>query len=112
VFAEVHGVSMFKEADRPSSRGAVQIVWANERTVALDPVAAPDVEPRQLDGPFPMVTLESLVIMKLTAFRMKDQVHLQDMVEVGLVDRSWLDRVPDPLRSRLQQILELPPNRH
>jgi len=49
-----------------------------------------------------------LVRMKLTSFRDKDRVHLRDLMEVGLVDESWLDRVPSQLRPRLQQLLDNP----
>ena len=34
--------------------------------------------------------------MKLTSFRLKDQVHLMDLLEVGLIDSSWGDRFPAP----------------
>ena len=46
--------------------------------------------------------------MKLNAHRLKDRVHLLDMISVGLVDASWLTRYPDSLRSRLQDLLENP----
>ena len=47
-------------------------------------------------------------MMKLTAFRLKDRVHLLDMIDVGLVDATTLDRVPAPLRPRLEQLLANP----
>jgi hypothetical protein len=46
--------------------------------------------------------------MKLTSFRDKDRVHLHDLIEVGLIDESWLKKIPSALRSRLQQLLENP----
>jgi hypothetical protein len=46
--------------------------------------------------------------MKLTSFRDKDRVHLRDLMEVGLVDESWLERVPAALRARLQNLLDNP----
>ena len=33
--------------------------------------------------------LESLVKMKLTSFRRKDQVRILDMISIGLVDETW-----------------------
>ncbi len=57
---------------------------------------------------FRLLDLESLVRMKLTSFRLKDQVHLQDMIEVGLVDQSWVSKYPPELAARLQQILDTP----
>ena len=38
--------------------------------------------------------------MKLTSFSDKDRVHLRDLMEVGLVDKTCLDRVPAYGRTR------------
>jgi hypothetical protein len=46
--------------------------------------------------------------MKLNAFRRKDQVHILDMLSLGMIGASWLDRYPEPLRQRLQQLLDDP----
>jgi hypothetical protein len=54
------------------------------------------------------VDLGSLVKMKLTSYRRKDQVHILDMIDVGLVDESWLPRLPAPLAERLKELLESP----
>ena len=35
--------------------------------------------------------------MKLTSFRLKDRMHILDMIDVGLVDESWLPRLPAEL---------------
>jgi hypothetical protein len=46
--------------------------------------------------------------MKLTAFRDKDRTHLRDLIEVGLVDGTWLERVPSELGARLQILFDTP----
>ncbi len=46
--------------------------------------------------------------MKLTSFRRKDQVHILDLVAVGLVDENWLSRFPLELRERLRELLDNP----
>jgi hypothetical protein len=46
--------------------------------------------------------------MKLNSYRRKDQVHIQDLIAVGLIDRSWLSRFPEPLSDRLKTILDDP----
>lgn len=51
-------------------------------------------------------TLDRMV--KLTSFRRKDQVHVLDLIEVGLVDASWLSRFPEELAERLRELLENP----
>jgi hypothetical protein len=55
-----------------------------------------------------VLSLAALVPMKLTSFRDKDLVHLRDLIEVGLVETSWLQRVPAELADRLRLILENP----
>ena len=48
------------------------------------------------------------VVMKLMSHRLKDRVHLQDMVGVGLIDASWLPKLPPELAERLKRILDTP----
>ena len=57
---------------------------------------------------FQLLALDALVRMKLTSFRRKDQVHLQDMLEVGLIDESWVAKLPSELGSRLQHLIDTP----
>ena len=54
------------------------------------------------------MTLEALVRMKLTAYRDKDRTHLRDLIDVGLIDRSWCGRLPAELATRLQSLLDNP----
>ena len=55
-----------------------------------------------------MLPLEALVTIDLTAFRLKDRVHLLDMLEVGLLHQTWPARLPKPLGTRLQSLLDNP----
>ena len=43
--------------------------------------------------------------MKLTSFRLKDKVHLLDLLDVGLIDASWSDRLPSELAGRLNELV-------
>ena len=47
-------------------------------------------------------------MMKLTSYRRKDQVHLLDLISVGLIDGSWLNRLPRDLQVRLEELLNDP----
>jgi hypothetical protein len=51
-------------------------------------------------------TVDALVRMKLTSYRLKDQVHLQDLIEVGLVGAEDLTKLPDDLAARLRPLIE------
>jgi hypothetical protein len=46
--------------------------------------------------------------MKLTSYRRRDQVHLEDMLEIGLIDASWVTRFPPELAARLQHLIDTP----
>ena len=35
-------------------------------------------------------------------------MHIRDLIGVGLVDASWLTKLPPPLAERLKQILDTP----
>lgn len=57
---------------------------------------------------FRVLSLEALVRVKLPAYRDKDRVHLRDMIEVGLIDDSWLERLTPELSGRLKSLLDTP----
>jgi hypothetical protein len=71
-------------------------------------MAAPDVAESEEAGQFRLLSLQALVQMKLTSFRDKDRTHLRDLLEVGLIDSSWLGRLSSPLSARLRQLIETP----
>jgi len=55
-----------------------------------------------------MLSLESLVRMKLSSYRRKDQVHLLDMLGIGLIDATCPSRYPPELAARLQHLINTP----
>ncbi|MFH0946428.1 MAG: hypothetical protein V2A76_14630 [Planctomycetota bacterium] len=102
------GVEMFLDGPDGTARDAVHVVFAAERVRPEYPNPAPDVAEADQVGSFRLLRLEALVRMKLTSFRDKDRMHLRDLIDVGLVDRSWLDRLPPPLSERLGRLLDDP----
>jgi hypothetical protein len=46
--------------------------------------------------------------MKLTSYRLKDRVHLLDMINIGLIDQAWPARFSGELAARLQSLLDNP----
>jgi hypothetical protein len=108
VYANVFGVDVFLDGPQGNPRDAVHLLYAGEKVKAEYREAAPDLTALERHDAFRIVTLESLVRMKLTSFRRKDQVHVLDMIEVGLVDASWPARLPAELGSRLQELLDNP----
>lgn len=108
VYAQSLGVDLF--LDRPEGRpkDAVHVVFAGEKVRPDYPEPTPDVTESEPANLFQVITLDALVRMKLTSYRRKDQMHLLDLIDVGLIDSSWLDRLPAPLASRLQELLANP----
>jgi hypothetical protein len=46
--------------------------------------------------------------MKLASFRLKDRMHLRDMLDVGLIDAAWIARLTPDLGARLQHLIDTP----
>lgn len=108
IYRHAAGMDIFLDGPSAKPRDAVNIVFANEKVRPHEPAANPDVSESEKAEHFRVLTLEAVVRIKLTAFRRKDQVHLIDFIDVGLVDRTWLGRLPPPLAERLKELLDNP----
>ena len=105
-YRNTSGLDMFVEHPDASARDAVHVLLVGNVERGGEP--NPDIKPAARANDFQTVELESLVRMKLNAFRRKDQVHLLDMISLGMINASWLDRYPPDLRSRLEELLNDP----
>ena len=94
VYRHVAGVDMLVDAEQPRARSAVHLF---RDTV---PVSPPD---RTTEGLL-LATVADLVRTKLTSYRLKDRVHIQDLDSVGLITPEIEAALPDLLRSRLAEI--------
>lgn len=102
------GVEMFLDGPKSRARDAVHVVFATEK-VRPDYVApAPDVAESEATESFRLLSLDALVRMKLTSFRDKDRTHLRDLMDVGLVNASWVAKLPPELAARLRGLLDTP----
>jgi len=108
VYRHTFGVDMFLDGPDARARDAVHVVFAGEKVRPDYAAPVPDVSESELTASFRVVALESLVRMKLTSYRRKDQVHLLDLLDVGLIDASWIERFPPELAARLQHLVETP----
>lgn len=108
VYRHAASIDMFLDGAGAKARDAVHIVFAGEKVRADYLFAAPDVNESRSTPTCQVLALEALVRMKLTSFRDKDRTHLRDLIDVGLVDVSWVDRLPTELGERLQQLLADP----
>jgi len=102
------GIDMFLDGVGAKARDAVHIVFANEKVRETYNTPAADVDEVDDTGIFRILDLDALVRMKLTSNRRKDQMHVLDMIDVGLIDETWPARLTTELADRLQQLLDDP----
>jgi hypothetical protein len=108
IYRHSKSIDMFLDGPDAKARDAVHILYSGEKVRQEDLTEVPDVSESTSFTAFRVLDLESLVQMKLTAYRRKDQVHLLDMIDVGLIDESWPAKYPSELASRLQHLLDTP----
>jgi len=102
------GEDVFLDGPRATVWDAIHIVRAGEKVRPDSVLPAPDVSDSEPGAGFLLVTLAALVRMKLTRFRDKDRTHLRDLLETGLIDATWCERLPEPLNVRLRELLDHP----
>ena len=107
VYKNVAGVDLFLDGPEGSVRSAVHVVFAREKVRADYLLPAPDVTESEAGPEFTVAALDALVRMKLTAFRLKDKVHLLDLLDVGLIEENWCERFRPALGARLRELMEL-----
>lgn len=108
VHRHASGLDLFLDHEGASPRDAVHIIFASELVRPGEPSPNPDVSESSDFGPFRVIDLNALVRIKLTAFRRKDQVHIMDLIGVGLVDANWVERLPPIMAERLQKLIDTP----
>jgi len=108
IYRHAAGIDMFLDGPGAKARDAVHVLYANEKVRPEYLLPTPDVTEVERGPAYQMLTLEALVRMKLTSYRRKDQVHISDMLDVGLIDAAWLPRLPGELAARLQQLIDTP----
>ena len=108
VYRHVANIDMFLDGPEAKAREAVHIVFAGEMVRPEEPAANPDVSESQETKDFRVLSLDALVRIKLTAFRTKDRMHLLDLLDLGLIDASWRDRLPPVRAGRLQELIANP----
>jgi hypothetical protein len=99
------GVDMLVDSAKPTARSAIHLVFVGEkvRKEYIEPV--PDFSPpaKTVEGAL-IAPVADLVRMKLTSFRLKDRVHIQDMDGVGLITPEIEAQLPELLRQRLAEV--------
>lgn len=99
------GVDMLVDASEPKARSAVHLVFVRERVRPdyLEPVPGFSPPVRTREGVL-LAPVADLVRMKLTSYRLKDRVHLQDLDAVGLITPDVEAQLSEVLRQRLREV--------
>jgi hypothetical protein len=102
------GMGVFLDGPDGKDRSAVHILFAGEKVRPEHLFPAPDIDESEAAELFRVVALPALIFMKLTSYRHKDQMHLLDMIDVGLIDQSTVATIPPELAPRLQDLIDNP----
>lgn len=95
---------MLTDAERPRARSAVHLVFVNEKVRPEHAEPIPDSSPDVTDEGIFVAPVADLVRMKVTSFRLKDRVHIQDLDAVGLITPEIERDLPELLRVRLAEV--------
>jgi hypothetical protein len=108
IYRHAASIDMFLDGRGAKARDAVHILFAKEKLRPEFTFPTPDVDESEVGPEFCTVSLHGLLQLKLIAYRDKDKTHIRDMIDVELIDATWVARFPTPLAERLQAILDTP----
>jgi hypothetical protein len=103
-YRRVAGVDMLIQSGAPSARRAVHMIFSGERVRPDHPEPTPELGPARTIKGIRLAPLGDLVRMKLTSFRAKDEAHLKDLDEAGLITADIEADLSPILRERLTQV--------
>ena len=108
IYYELLDIDTFIDGPQGKPSGGIHLLYAGEKVRRDDDANLPEIEQSERAIEFQVVNLEALLLMKLTSYRLKDRVHILDMIGVGLIDATWPARFPPLLGDRLQRLLDDP----
>lgn len=102
-YRHVAGVDMFLTGDN-KARSAVHAVFVGEKVRPEYTESVPGGTPVRNRHGILIAPVADLVHMKLTSFRLKDKVHIQDMDSVGLITPEIEAGLSPLFRERLAEV--------
>ena len=108
IYHQVMGVDCFIDGPDGSPRDAVRLQYAGEKVRPDYAAPSADVSEVVQADEYDVLSLEALVRMKLNSFRDKDRMHLRDLIDMGLIDATWLPSLLPQHANRLQQLIDDP----
>jgi len=95
---------MLIDAAEPKARSAVHLVFLNEKVRPEYSEPVPASPPEKTREGILIAPVADLVRMKLTSYRLKDRVHIQDLDGAGLIGPEVEAQLPRLLLDRLAEI--------
>ena len=109
-FRHVAGVDMLICGEADSAKNAVHLVFSDEKIRPDHLAPTPSIAPRRkhIHGRDVLVIpVADLLLMKLTSFRLKDQVHIKSLDSAGLINAEVEQTLTPELAARLRHIREI-----
>ena len=98
------GVDLLVQTAEPSARRAVHLIFAGEKVRPEYPEATPELGSFRTMQGIRVIPLADLVRMKLNSFRLRDETHLKDLDEAGLITPEIEADLSPSLRERLARV--------
>lgn len=99
------GVDVLVDAEAPKAHSVVHLVFVGEKVRNEYTESVPAFSPPvRYENGISIIAVADLVKMKLTSFRLKDRVHLQDLDAVGLITPEMEEQLSPALKSRLREV--------
>lgn len=108
-FRHTAGVDMFLYGEADRARNAVHLIFSGEKVRANQATPNPPIAPERkeiLGSGVMVIPVADLLRMKLSSYRLKDQVHVKSMDAAGLITPAVEATLASELSARLQHIRE------
>jgi hypothetical protein len=106
-FRHAAGVDMLLYGNTDSARNAVHLIFSGEKVRPNQATPNPPIAPEKKrihNQEVMVIPVADLVRMKLSSFRLKDQVHIQVMDAAGLIAPDVEKKLTKELLARLQHV--------
>ncbi|HEY2845830.1 MAG TPA: hypothetical protein VGJ09_19375 [Bryobacteraceae bacterium] len=104
LYRHAAGADMFLLEENPNARSGVHLVFVGEKVRPEYLESIPGSAPVRAKNGILIAPVADLVHMKLTSFRLKDKVHIQDLDGVGLITPEIEAGLSEALRQRLAEV--------
>ena len=108
-FRHAAGVDMLLYGDSGSAKNAVHLLFSGEKVRPNQATPNPEISPVRklvLGEQVAVIPIADLLRMKLSSWRLKDQVHVQVMDAAGLITPVVQSSLPESLKARLRHVRE------